>query len=217
MLELLLVTMSVMFLFLGVVSLKWNTSISGFANAGEVVTVTGPVGITANPASVTIAQPATLTTHTTNTTGTITMTNSGHGITTGQRVDLYWTGGQCYGAVVGTVSGNTVPIASVSGGSNLPASSTAIIVAPTVSCAFNCTGNNLQGFIVSSPQLSYFVFNSGSGDLYAALVSGGFVSGWKLGNTSANPLAGDTVTTVYMSHNNTTQAVSGMQVAAVSN
>lgn len=207
----------VSFLFiLGVVTVTVQKNISGgLISASMTQSVTDNVGVLANP-NVPAAQPGVLTTHTTNTTGTMTMTNSNHGITTGQRIDIYWTDGQCYGAVAGTVSGTSVPIASVSGGSNLPASSTAVVVGIATSAPFNLTGNNLQALILAATSASgYFVINDGSSDDFAAFVSAGFVYAWIKGDVAANPLATYTPTTVFISHNSIAGAVPGMQAAAV--
>lgn len=70
------------------------------------------------------AKTGTLSTRTDNTSGTLTM-SSGHGITTGAKIDLYWDGGVRYGVTVGTVSTNSVPISS-GAGDNLPLVTTAI-------------------------------------------------------------------------------------------
>jgi hypothetical protein len=200
---------------LGLVSITFNKSVNGFVGATESVTITDIDGILANP-TIPAAQPAVLTTHTTNTTGTLTMTNTSHGITTGQRIDLYWTGGQCYGAIAGTVSGTTVPIASVSGGSNLPASSTAVTVGIATSGGFLVTGNNISALVMSSPSnLGYFIFNASGTDEYAVLCTSGFCPGWKTGDPGANPLLTYSITQVYMSHNNTTAPVTNMFAAAV--
>lgn len=82
-----------------------------------------------------IAHAGVLTTRTDNETGSITMDAGGHGITTGQIIDLYWATGARYAILVGTVSGTTVPIgADNSGnGNNLPTAATAVVVAPRVS------------------------------------------------------------------------------------
>ena len=194
-------------------TISLGKSISGLVTAGSSVSASDVTGIVAGP-TVPAAQPGVLTTHTTNTTGSLTMTNANHGIITGQRIDIYWTGGQCYGAVAGTVSGLVVPIASVSGGSNLPASSTAVIIGISTVAAFPCTGNNIQGLVASSSKLSYFVFNSGS-DIVALLVQAGDLYEWYVGATYANPLASSTPTVVYMSHNDITQAHTDLQTACV--
>lgn len=199
---------------MGLVTVQINRSCSGYVQGNQTITVTDDNGITANP-TIIAAQPGVLTTHTTNATGTMTMTNSSHGLTTGQRVDLYWTGGQCYGAVLGTVSGTTVPIASVSGGSNLPASSTAIVVGIATSVPFSLIGSNLQALVATGPQQGYFVYNDGTSDDLAILIVAGGVSIWAVQDPSVNPLAGDTPTKVYVSHSYTVGSVTGMTTAAI--
>ena len=197
------------------ITLSFSKNVQGFANLSEVVNISDTAGVLTNPVSVLPAQPATLTTRTNNTSGTLTMTNSSHGIVTGQRVDLYWAGGQCYGAVVGTVSGTSVPIASVSGGSVLPSTSTAISVGICQSCAFEVTGANVSGLVCSSPQQGYFVFNTGSADIAARLVAANGVYTWKTGDADANPIVGGNPTVVWVSHSNQATANTGMQTAAI--
>lgn len=87
------------------------------------------------------AKEGTLTTRSTDTTGTITLA-ADHGVTTGATVDLYWAGGLRYGVTVGTVSGTAVPI-SGGAGTVLPAQDTAVTVGPTVLADFVVTGDNI--------------------------------------------------------------------------
>lgn len=69
-----------------------------------------------------VANAGELTTRSSGTAGTLTM-ESGHTITTGARLDIYWetqtspvvTAGSCRGATVGSVSGNSVPFTGASG------------------------------------------------------------------------------------------------------
>lgn len=200
------------------VSMTFNKTTTGLVNTSEVVTITDDNGIIASPASIPAAQPGSLTTRTDNTHGTITATNSNHGITTGQRIDLYWTGGQAYNVTVGTVSGTSIPITVTGGGSNLPSSSTAVTMGISTSAPFSITGNNLQALVLSgmpSGTNGYFVFNNGSTDVYAAFLTGGYVSGWKTGDVSTNPLASATPTLVYISHSNTAQVLTSLQAAAI--
>jgi len=72
------------------------------------------------------AKTGVLTTRSDDNTGTLTMT-AGHGLTTGQIVDIYWTGGVQYGVTLGTVSTNSVPI-DLGIGDDLPAQDTAVTV-----------------------------------------------------------------------------------------
>jgi hypothetical protein len=197
------------------VTLRVSKSVSGFVPFSANTSYTDTSGVLANPKSVPAAQPGILTTHTTNTTGTLTMTNLGHGITTGQRIDIFWATGQCYGAVAGTVSGTTVPIASVSGGSNLPANGTPVTVGIPTAAAFDAVGNNVAALVCSLPTADgYFVFNTGSADIVGLFVQNGLFV-WTSDEPTTNPLAGATSTTVYCSHNNVAAALTNQQAAAV--
>ena len=197
---------------LKVVSQVFNNSTSGQTGGQSSVTITAN-GSVKGSALVPAAQPGVLTTHTTNTTGSLTMTNSNHGIITGQRIDIYWTGGQCYGAVAGTVAGSVVPIASVSGGSNLPASSTAVTIGICTSAAFEATGNNVTSLVccppINNPVAldSYFVFASvAPADILTEYVITGTFFQWYTGNGVTNPLAGLVPLKVWMSHDDTASA-----------
>lgn len=217
-----MLTLCLFFLFLAVValftlrvaSISYGVDISGPVTKSSRVTLTDNTSLTANP-NVPVAQPGTLTTRTTNSTGTLTMTNAGHGLSTGQRVDLFWVGGSCYGVVLGTVAGLTVPIASVSGGAVLPAQGFAIVVGIATSVPFNCVGNNLAFLATSTGQEGYFVFNDGAADLYAAHLPAGFIDAWKTGDVRANPLAGATPTKVFMSHANVNNQATDMTAVAL--
>jgi hypothetical protein len=199
-------------LFMWTATLNYTTQISGAVQASTSVSVSDSVLQQSGPTSIPAAQPGTLT-HTTNTTGTILMTNAGHGITTGQRVDIYWSGGQCYNATVGTVSGLSVPISAVSGGSNLPSTGTTVYVGIATQVTLNVVGNNLTALLmqgVPASYLGYFVFDASSSDDYAALITGGYFGGWKTGDTTTNPLATYTITSVWMSHSNPAAACTTM-------
>lgn len=78
-------------------------------------------------AGIAAAKSGNLTTRTSDTVGTLTMA-AGHGIITGDILDIYWTAGtpgMRRGVTVGTVAGNDVPF-SVGAGDNLPADESAI-------------------------------------------------------------------------------------------
>ena len=97
----------------------------------------GPIGLedTLNP-----AKSGSLTTRSDNNTGELTMA-TGHGITTGQIIDLYWDGGVQRSVTVGTVSVNAVPIDSGIG-DNLPADETAITAVVQKSINLAIDGDN---------------------------------------------------------------------------
>ena len=201
-------------ILLGLVSVTVQRTVNGYVSGTQSTTLSDVAGVTADP-TILAAQPAVLTTHTTNTTGTLTMTNSSHGISTGQRIDIFWTGGQCYGAVAGTVSGTTVPIASVSGGSNLPSSSTPVTVGIPIQAAFVVTGNNLQSLVLVAGQPGYFVFDASGTDEYAAYFPTAGVNTWSVGDIGTNPLATFSITTVWISTNYVTASVTTSLAAAI--
>lgn len=124
------------------------------------------------------AKAGTLGVRTDNTTGTLTM-NTGHGITTGATIDLYWTGGQRRNVTVGTVSGNSVPI-SAGQGDNLPAAATAITAMVQDSETASVSTGQLTGYVIEGPpagvQGAVHIYDSG----------GAFVVSTKLDGTAAN-------------------------------
>ena len=91
------------------------------------------------PVIVPVAKAGTLSTRTSDTEGTITG-STGHGITTGQKLDIQWSDGRRYNVTVGTVDGNSIPI-SLGAGDNLPDADTALVFATPVeiSTAFDGT------------------------------------------------------------------------------
>lgn len=197
------------------VSWSVSKSISGASlAASESQTISGESQALASP-TVPVAVSGVLTTRTDDTSGSITMDAGGHGITTGARVDLYWTGGSCYGATVGTVSGNTVPITDVAGGDVLPSATTAIRVGKCVEAPFAITGNNITGLVASSPVQGYIVAADGSSDLAVWELSAGKLSIWDPSEAAASPLAGDTPTKAFFSHGDVNTAQTDMKLAAL--
>src|SRR5687768_15260880 len=91
----------------------------------RTITAANEIATEVKPAA---AKTGSLTTRTSDTVGELTMT-AGHLITTGARLDIYWTvagvNGARRGVVVGTVVVNAVPI-SGGAGDVLPAAATAV-------------------------------------------------------------------------------------------
>lgn len=205
-----LISLGLLLLVLGLGQIKITKNVSGGISVSQNLTVTGASLITNNP-TVLAAQPAVLTTRTNNTSGTLTMTNNNHGITTGQRIDLYYSGGQIVNATVGTVSGTSVPISTISavnGSTTLPIATTAITVGIPVQSVCSCTGNNIQAIILNCPLgNAIFCFASTGADIAAIVVTAGNVYSWNTTDTGANPLASSTPATVWMSHNYTSGSV----------
>lgn len=175
----------------------FNISATGLgASASEQTTVNPEVEVLANPV-VPVAQPAHLTVRTNGTDGTLTMTNSGHGIITGQRIDLYWMDGHAYAGTVGTVSGTSVPFTGFSGDA-LPIATTGVSAAKPVQRTFDIVGDDLVALIAKCPAEYQVVFeSSGPADLLEVHMYGTMYTWYGL---STNPLAGDTVATIWVSH-----------------
>lgn len=139
------------------------------------------------------ADAGTLSTRTSDTEGTATLT-TGHGITTGNQVDLYWTGGARYNVTVGTVSSNSVPF-SAGTGDNLPAEDSAISISKRTAITFGYSGDDVEAFMAQCNQACRFVFMDGSGEISGASFSVGANQGiaWYDGIGYANPVTGETL------------------------
>lgn len=140
-------------------------------------------------------------------TGDVTADSGSHGITDGDRVDLYWSGGSRHGMTVGTVSGTTIPVDGGTG-DNLPANGTDCTIAKCTEVAFDVVGDDLVGIFAACPYRSIFVF-TGSDDADDYVIefpgtapSSAQADGWYSGenNAVANPITGDTVAKCFMSH-----------------
>jgi hypothetical protein len=160
-------------------------------------TGSGPIGL---EDTLPAAKTGTLTTRTDNTAGTLTM-SAGHGLTTGQIIDLYWTGGVRYGVTVGTVSTNSVPISSGSG-DNLPTAATAITAVVQTSINLLIDGDNTKIIAVCLETIdktlrtkAHVQFRDAAGDEIAELdLITNVPQVWDIEGGSANPFTGDPIT-----------------------
>jgi hypothetical protein len=170
-------------------------------------TSSAPIGLE-EPLSA--AKSGTLTTRTDNNTGELTM-SGGHGITTGQIIDIYWTGGVQRSVTVGTVATNAVPIDSGIG-DNLPADETPItaVVQQPINCAID--GDNTKAIAVvlttTTPSLrtaGNVQFLDAAADVIAEIdLVTNVPQVWDIEGGSANPFAGDPITNLKASQANVT-------------
>ncbi len=176
-------------------------------------TVTGDGGVIKDP-TLAAAKAGTLSLRTSNTVGTLTM-ESGHGITTAARLDLYFANGRRYGITVGTVSGLSVPF-TLGDGDNLPAQGTAILaMVPQLETFEMADVTTLLALICACLSAATLVFRNGAGaDLKVVQLAGpdttdvanaGTPDGyeWSTSSGADNPLGAADVAEVYMSHNGT--------------
>lgn len=159
-----------------------------------------------------VAKTGALTTRTSDTVGTLTMAAS-HGITTGQTIDLYWSGGVRYGVTVGTVATNSVPI-SAGAGDNLPTAATVItaVVQQSVNLAIDGDETDILAIIFETTDTSlrtaaHIQFRDAAADEIAEI---DFVTNvpqvWDIAGGSANPFTGDPITNLKVSQANSTTA-----------
>lgn len=159
------------------------------------------------------AKAGQLTTRTNNTEGTLTM-SSGHGITTGARLDLYWNGGQRRGITVGTVAGNAVPLTDTGSGDNLPDNLTAVIAMVPVEREMLVTGNGVKAILLAcNARSSFIIAESDDSELYYEPIHGGNHKGfiWTASRNPTNPLASEDVAKVFLSHADTANSM-GMRI-----
>lgn len=157
--------------------------------------------------SLAAAKTGTLTTRTDATTGTLTM-SSGHGITTGARLDFYWdisgVKGKRIGVTVGTVSTNSVPF-SGGAGDDLPVNNSAITAQVPDQENITLTGSNvvLITFQLPAPtgeRATVVLASAGADELQINLDETTDTYIWSTQDGSSNPISGDTITKVFLSH-----------------
>lgn len=187
-----------------------------FKETNQVLGMTFPcaVTVTADGAvlkniTVPAAKTGTLTTRTDADTGTLTMAG-GHGITTGARLDLYWTGGMRRGITVGTVASNSVPI-DLGSGDDLPGTSTAITAMVPVEEPFVVTGDDAQAVACYSDKSGQIVFAESDNSEVKAYAMGGALGSeqsavWNSTRDSVNPLASGAITKAFFSHSSSTDS-----------
>lgn len=143
-------------------TLHYDTLLTGLGSSiGGRTSRTNDMGFTAEIA-VPAGKAGTLSTRTDNETGTLTL-GSGHGITTGATIDLFWDGGARYTITVGTVSGTSVPIGADNAGTgdNLPTQATAIVASTRTSFAVPITCDEVDLIAVELAYDATADFNKG--------------------------------------------------------
>lgn len=163
---------------------------------------------------VAVAKTGTLSTRTDDNTGTLTMAG-GHGIQTGDRLDIYWTvsgvSGRRYGVTVGTVSGNSVPF-DLGAGDNLPAQGSSITAMVPTELPVVVTGDDAVSVSAKCPVAGTVVFAaSNDSTIYPFLATADTPTFVWVENYGDNPLAGGSVAKVFLSHGSSgaAQAMTG--------
>jgi hypothetical protein len=156
-------------------------------------------GVVMKDPTLAAAKSGTLTTRTDSDTGTLTM-SSGHGITTGAKVSIFWEGGSRYNVTVGTVSTNSVPF-DLGAGDNLPVANTAVTVMVSQSEDLVVEYGDLQALLCGCTSPATVEFWSSA----PALVAGVQITAdadyvWTVDDGTANPFGTTDIVTVKVAH-----------------
>ena len=187
-----------------------NASVGGRSYSTDL-TVTADDRAPCSPTG-TAAQAGSLTTRTSTTVGTITMTDSGHTVTTAAKVDLYWvtaTGvvaGSRRNVLVGTVSTTSVPFSGGSG-DNLPIATAAMIVKPVqTEGALAIAGANVVFIAMKAPTYrgTIVIRQSDGTEILAKVLAAGQSFIWSNTSGTTNPVTGVTIGNVTFSHDSLT-------------
>jgi hypothetical protein len=210
-------------------TINLQTSVNGQSFScvptGEVsANASWPVSVVVGGTSESAIDPAwagALTTRTDDNTGTITITDPAHTITTGAKLDIYWADGSRYQVTVGTVSGVSVPI-DLGAGDNLPVANTALTAMVPNSETTAITGNNAQWIFCQSlctTASSRITFTQSDNTVIATyLIPSTYRAAvpWIATSVSdvTNPFAGVTVGKVFMSCGDSDPPTTGWSITS---
>lgn len=161
-------------------------------------------GVIAHDVEVAAAEAGELTTRTNNTDGVITGDDSTTAIVTGNIIDIYWATGSRHN-VDTVVSGGLITI-SGGAGDNLPSQSTDLTFCKVEVFDVQVDGDNINALFLYAGAKGQFTFMDTSNIVANQIVGALGVWDWNENSGVTNPLAGDSVTTVQVSHNSTTAA-----------
>lgn len=151
------------------------------------------------------AASGTLTTRTDNTTGTITASATGHGVTTGAKFDIYFSGGRRRRVTAGTVAGTSVPF-SVGSGDNLPLVNAAVTFMVPDSEPCVVAAANVGGLVAYSQARGNVVFCQSDGTVIAEYnLEAGQSKIWTSEMAETTPVGAD-CDHVLFSHDDSTQS-----------
>lgn len=177
-------------------TVKTTVNVGGLSFAGDTATREAAGQISQQP-TLPAGKAGTLTTRTDNDTGVATL-GAGHGIITGDKVDVFWDGGLRYG-MDATVAGNAVTV-DAGAGDNLPAQATDLVVCKPVALELDVDGDQLKALGAFFGKRGHVRFLDGSAaTLLSIPLAASVPYSWISDAAVANPLEGDVVGSVLMS------------------
>lgn len=133
-------------------------------------------------------------------TGVVTVDDSGHAIIQTDRVDVYWSGGCRRGMEVTNVSGALVTIDGGSG-DDLPIQGTTLTVIEPTLLDVVVLGTNVNAILMYTDKLGQFTFvDSVPTEHYHVELGEGCSREWMENDGVTNPITGDSINGVYVSH-----------------
>lgn len=196
------------------VNLTYGLSVSGGGLSIQSSIIRSASASIALTESLPAAKTGSLTTRTDDTDGELTMT-AGHGITTGQRIDIFWATGARYNVLVGAVVTNAVPISDGSG-DDLPIATTAITASVRTTANILIDGDNVKLLAIelkttdtSLLTAGHITFRDAADDEIAELdLVTNTPKVYDLEGGHANPFTGDVITYIQAANGNSTTAAS---------
>lgn len=132
------------------------------------------------------AKSGTLTTRTSGTVGVITLA-TGHGIIGGDKVGLYWAGGQCDADVTGDTS-TTISITTIAGGDALPSAATVIIAGKIAESSIVMSTDDIKAFAIYAGGAGKVAIRSLSDPLLSRQFSAAGQYSWFTDSGITNPV-----------------------------
>lgn len=175
-----------------VANIATSVTIGGASFSGSVQKIAeGSIG---QDLQLPAAEAGSLTTRTDNDTGVVTVGNAGHGITTSDKVDVYWSGGKRGGMSVTNVTGTAITV-DLGAGTNLPSQGVAVTIAKQQTIDMDVDSALLEVLAVACTKRTRFEFQTAASASIAIveLDTGGGVWSWVNGQGFTNPVTGQVV------------------------
>lgn len=146
-----------------------------------------------------------LTTRTSDTAGVFTV-GSGHGVTTSNKISVFWDGGACYNCTVSATGATSITINAATG-DVLPAAETDVIIGVEATHLFSLDGDTLKVLAVSCPNRSIIQIKETTSVELAYVMAAGEGRLWISEHDVTNPIVGDAIDNIVVSNGQTTAAV----------